>query len=243
MISGYEAADSDGGAWTALIIPVIAIVIIGIAATFVVGRIASRGRRRAASEARSDAIQRAAEAQGWSFQRRAPALERAWKQGPFIRGDFRIATNAVRGEHRGWEFVAFEFVISSDEAGSTHFVVYAITLPGALPTTAVGPEGVFGGRIARGLGFGDLQLGEQDLDTAWKIRTKDEQFGRALFQDRMRLLLRETDVWSWGFEGNTMLSYHEGYMAVENIRSRLDLMLRVIRQVPDNAWLTVPEGM
>lgn len=240
MISAYEAAAGDGGGWTALAIPVLAIVMIGIAVVSVVGRIASRGRRREAEETRVDAIRRAAEAQGWRLQRRAPELERGWKQGPFLRGDYRTALNAVRGEHRGWEFVAFEFAISSQEAGSKQFVVYAITLPTALPTMVVGPEGVFGGRVARGLGFGDLRLGEQDLDTAWKIRTKDEQFGQDLFQDRMRLLLRETGVWSWGFEGNTMLSYHEGHMSVENIRPRLDLMLRVIGQVPDYAWRTVP---
>lgn len=240
MISAYEAAASDGGGWTPLIIPALAIVIVGIAAVKVVRRIASRGSRREAAETRSAEIQRAAEARGWRFERRAPELERAWRQGPFLRGTFRTALNAVHGEHRGWEFVAFEFAITSDEAGSKEFVVYAISLPGTLPKTQVGPEGVFGGRAAHALGLGDLHLGEQDLDTTWKIVTEDEQFGRALFQDRMRLLLRESPVWSWGFEGNTMLSYHEGSMAVENVEPRLDLMLTVISQVPDEAWLTTP---
>lgn len=197
-------------------------------------RIARVPTRRGASA--FGRVRRAAEAQGWRFAARAPELERGWKQGPFIRGEFRTALNAVRGEHRGWEFVAFEFVISSEQTRPTHFVVYAITLPGELPKTQVGPEGAFEGKVARSLGFGDLQLGKEDLDTTWKIRTADEQFGSALFQDPMRQLLRETDVWSWGFEGNTMLSYHEGNISVENVRARLDLMLKVIEQVPDDVW-------
>ncbi|MGH2683836.1 MAG: hypothetical protein ACRDJP_00025 [Actinomycetota bacterium] len=66
------------------------------------------------------------------------------------------------------------------------------------PTVVVGREGFFS-RIARAIGFEDVEVGDEAFDRAFKVRSSDPAFVRALFHPDMRAWLLSLDG-RWSFE-------------------------------------------
>lgn len=210
-----------------------------IAVIALVGFLFYRSHRK--RRQREEETRQAARQDGWRWEQTDPTLVDRWTLEPFGSGRRRTARNVVYGEHNGWSFVAFDYHYTTGGGRSSRqhdYSVYVLTLSGTLPRIQAEPEGLFGGRVARAFGVGDLQLGDEELDRMWKIRSEDEAFAHALFHDRMRQLLRRTGGWTWGFEGNTMVSAHSGTLSAAEIRPRLDLMTALIGEVPDEVWRT-----
>ena len=181
----------------------------------------------------------AARTNGWHWQQTDPSLLDRWALQPFGNGRRRQVRNVVYGEHNGWSFVAFDYqyITGGGRNSRRHdHAVYVLTLPGTLPNIQAEPEGIFGGRVARAFGLGDLELGDEELDRMWKVRSENEEFVRALFHERMRQLLLQTGGWTWGIERDSMVSAYSGTLAPEEIGPRIDLMAAVVGQIPDEVW-------
>lgn len=211
---------------------------------------------------RSGRIRQLADERAWSWLERDDTLATRWSGPPFRQfGENLRGGDVVSGDHRGWRFTAFQYsytvsprahlpTTSDDPTGGAHsgwlrrgtsrstfhYRVWAVELPAALPQIAVGPEGIFGGRVARAFGFDRVQLGDPAFDRRYKVACDDAEFASAVLHPGMRQLLVGARPWHWRIEGSTMLSYQRRKLSAGDIVARLDAMCDVLDQIPPQLW-------
>lgn len=194
-----------------------------------------------AAKKRSNEIQSLATAQGWTFVERDDSWARRWDGAPFTgRGRAR---NVIVGQHRGRPITVFEYVYTTTSSNGqstttqTHrFAVWAVGLSSGVPELAVGPEGIFGGKVAEAFGFDRVDTGDAAFDEAFKVKCRDESFARRVLHPAVVDLLRRTGPWNWRFIGTTMLAFDKGALDAAAVVPRLELMADLLDRVPADAW-------
>lgn len=193
---------------------------------------------------RREAMQAFAHTYGWDWTQEDGSFARRWEGQPFGRGSSRKARNIVAGQHRDVNMVVFDYSYVTRTSGannssssSTHkFTVWVIRMRAALPHLELGPEGVFGGRVAAAFGMADLQVGDEAFDRAYKVRSDDEEFGRAVLHEGMRAFLLGYPSTQLRFDGNSLVCWEKGTADAELIVKRLDFLRQFLAQVPHPVW-------
>ncbi|MDM7829742.1 DUF3137 domain-containing protein [Cellulomonas edaphi] len=195
---------------------------------------------------RLEAIAAWARASGWSFVGRDDSLAYRWAGEPFGTGDEREAVEVMTGTYAGADAVSFTYRSTRIRRGSdgktersttTHHVV-ALTLPAALSTVEVTPEGI-GARLAKMVGAQDVQFESEEFNRAYRVEGTDPQVVHAVIHPRLmeRLLEPGTRGTAWRIEGSTIVSWHPGATAVDRIAGTLALLAAVRDAVPRHVWL------
>jgi hypothetical protein len=195
---------------------------------------------------RLEAIAAWAQATGWSFVGRDDSLAYRWVGEPFGSPDEREADEVLVGTYAGAQAVSFTYRATEVRRGSdgktersttSHHIV-ALTLPAALPTVEVTPEGL-GARLAKIVGAQDIQFESDEFNRAYRVEGTEPQVVHAVLHPRLMERLLQPDVrgTAWRIEGNTILAWHGGSTDVERITPTLGLLVAVRDAVPRHVWL------
>jgi hypothetical protein len=193
---------------------------------------------------RKRAMQALAHDHGWTWYDEDDRFVRD-DGAPFGQGRSRRAENVLVGTHRGRQIVAYDYQYKTDSGSGerrstrTHeYAIWLVTLPYRLPHLEVRPEGIFGGRVAAALGFGDLEVESEAFNQAYRVDCDDDRYGTAMIHPRMMELLlsgasREVN---WRIEGDVLISWERGHADPAALVARLDLLADIISLVPSFVW-------
>jgi hypothetical protein len=219
----------SGGGWVLGTFLVLAVVMIVLAAR--------------AAKRRRELVQKFAAERGWQWQESDPSLVKRWQGQPFGIGQRRRAIHVLSGEHRGRQIVVFDYsyqTTSTDTDGKTktmthEFAVCAVRLPMALPAIEVGRE-TFLNRLARIVGFTDLEFEHEEFNRAFTVRAADPKFAYDLIHPRTMELLLARGTVPWRIQGDDILCWARGSYAPDEAVARLDLLCDVVDGIPSYVW-------
>lgn len=198
------------------------------------------------SDQRSQQLATFAESHGLTFAGDHLPILKQLSGKPFVTFGGR-AEDVIGGTHRGREVVIFNYHYSrrsnSGQTSTTrnyNFAVWMITLPRTVDYLEVGPEGVFGGKVAEAFGADRLRVGDPQFDQAYKVIAPHHAFGRAVMTPEVVGLLRGRAPTSWRLDGNVMISYERGRLSATTtpIIERLDVLCDILDTVPTAVWGT-----
>lgn len=193
---------------------------------------------------RREAFAAFAAQQGFSYQPANHALANQWAGAPFRTGDNRRVANVLGGSYQGRQIVAFDYSYqthtSNGKGGrrtTTHkYGVVVMQLPAALPRLEVTAEGLFGGAVAKALGFGDLRFESEQFNRAFRVEADDQRFGHAVIHPQMMEMLLARGEIGWRIEGNSLVGWDPGPHTPTEILNRLQLLQQVVDNVPPFVW-------
>lgn len=196
-----------------------------------------------AAKKRQEAFNRLATQYGWHWVDEDDTYVDRWDGEPFGTGSRRQAKNILVGHYGEREILYFDYSYQT-ESGSgdnrrttTHnYAVWVVRLPSPLPPILVGPEGIFGGRLAGLLGFGDLQTESEEFNRSFKVRCDDQRYGMALVHPRMMEYLMSVHGLQWRIDGDSLICWEEDHPEVDAVPARLDLLFGVIELIPSFVW-------
>jgi hypothetical protein len=196
-----------------------------------------------ASKKRQEAFNALATRHGWRWLDEDDTYVDRWDGEPFGTGSRRRAKNILVGAYCDREILYFDYSYQT-ESGSgdnrrttTHnYAVWVVRLPSALPPITVGPEGIFGGRVAGVLGFGDLQTESEDFNRMFKVRCDDHRYGMALIHPRMMEHLMNVHGLQFRIDGDSLICWQEDHPDVDTITPRLDTLFQTVELVPSFVW-------
>ncbi|GAB3407103.1 DUF3137 domain-containing protein [Flindersiella endophytica] len=196
-----------------------------------------------AGKKRQEAFNALATRQGWRWLDEDETYVDRWDGDPFGTGNHRRAKNILVGSYADREILYFDYSYQT-ESGSgdnrrttTHnYAVWVVRLPNSLPPITVGPEGIFGGRIAGALGFGDLQTESEDFNRSFKVRCDDQRYGMALIHPRMMEYLMNVHGLQFRIDGDSLICWEEDHPDVDAITPRLDSLFQIVDLVPSFVW-------
>lgn len=168
---------------------------------------------------RSQGMERAARAMGWSWAAEQPlevipGLERF---GFFGQGHHRSIRNFVAGERDGVRAAAFDyqFTVGSGKSASTHrqSVVYLRSASLALPAFSVRPEHVFH-RIGEAFGYQDIDFPDRpEFSRRCLLRGPDEAAVRAAFPLGVTAFFEGETRWCADGEGEELFLWRSDKVA------------------------------
>lgn len=199
-----------------------------------------------ADQERMRAMQKLAADHGWTWYEEDSRFVRDHSGTPFGQGRSRRAENVLVGTHRGRQIVAYDYEYKTDSGSGnnrstkTHeYAIWLVTLPHRLPDLEVRPEGIFGGRVAGALGFGDLELESEAFNQAYRVDCDDKRYGTAMLHPRMMELLLAAAASggvSWRIESDVLVCWEQDRADPASIVARLDLLADIIELVPSFVW-------
>lgn len=203
--------------------PLVAIVVV-----VVTQKLAQRRRRRA--------MRRFAAARAWQWVGDGDqAYAHRWNGEPFAGGRVRVVRNVVTGRQGEYEFNAFDYQHKTGSGGARGKVVictvWTLRLPASLPPLAVGPEGVFGGRVAGVAGRGDVQTESEEFNRAFRVEG-DDRYAMAVLHPRMMELLLSAPRTQWRIERDWLVYWEPGRAEPERIALRLGLLAAIAGLIP-----------
>jgi hypothetical protein len=185
------------------------VLVVGVV---LVGGFVLSGARKAARMRRSN-IEALLSKHGWSRVPEDPTLVDRWRGEPFGQGANPRATNVISGTYRGHGVLAFDYSYErrSPSGGVVRdvYAIFAVRLPRALPHVELTPEGL-ADRGRRLIGRGDVTVGDEEFDQAFRIRCDDARGAAALLQPELRRRLLEAGKRSYRFTGDTLLTWEFG---------------------------------
>ena len=99
------------------------------------------------------------------------------------------------------------------------------------PSVVIGREGFFS-RIARAIGFDDVEVGDEPFDRAFKVRSSDAHAARAILHDDMRAWLQSLDPrWSFELTRGFLMAFAER-LPVAHILAAEELAFAFLARVP-----------
>lgn len=199
-----------------------------------------------ARQERMQAMRKLAADCGWTWHDEDPQFVRDDSGTPFGHGRSRQARNVLVGAHRGRQVVAYDYEYKVDSGSGKNrstrtyrYALWLVTLPHRLPDLEVRQEGIFGGRVASALGFGDLELESEAFNEAYRVDCSDDRFGTAMIHPRMMELLLSVAASggvNWRIEGDVLVCWEDGHAEPAAIVARLDLLADIIDLVPSFVW-------
>lgn len=183
-----------------------------------------------------------AAANGFRYeQTNADYAELPWGA-PWGRGHGRRAIDVLTGTHRGRPVCCFTYRYeeesgSGDNRSDTtyNFSVYWTKLPKQLGELDVGREG-FGTRIARAVGFHDIELESEQFNRTFNVHAPDPRFAYDVLNPQMMQWLLSIDAPGFRIRGGDLVLVERNMLRLENITPRLDYLDQVIAQIPDFMW-------
>jgi hypothetical protein len=190
---------------------------------------------------RNSERQRLADSRGWEFAATDQALASRWRGGPFgKRGDRREVIGVIRGEARGFPFVAFDFrmrtkivrtnLISRQDEYET-VTVWALQLPAALPPVRLTNASNLGRKIQARLGGVDTGVltGDEDFDRRFGVHDVSPEFVRELMTPQLRGWLGEHRLTGWWIAGWDLLYVRD----VQLLRTKPGKLVAVAEELAD----------
>jgi hypothetical protein len=193
---------------------------------------------------RREAFAAFAAQQGFSYLPENNALANQWGGTPFRTGDHWRVRNVLSGQFQGRPMVAFDYSYQTHTTNgkgqrrtTTHkFGVVVMQLPAPLPNLEVGHEGIFGGAVAKALGFGDIRFESEQFNRSFRVTAADERFGHAVIHPQMMELLLARGEIAWRIEGNSLIGWDAGPHTPTEVMNRLELLHSVAGNIPPYVW-------
>jgi hypothetical protein len=178
---------------------------------------------------------------GWTYLGGDRSLVRRWRGRPFDIGDSKRVSELVAGTFAGRPALSFRFECTTGTGKNRSTLTYHVVttaLPTWLPTLELMPENV-ATRLARALGFPDIELESEEFNRVWRVGAGDHRFAHAVLHPRLmeRLLRPDARGMSWRIEGSDILSWSTGAPRTEAIAPRLQVLAAVVDAVPRFVWL------
>ncbi|WP_112248567.1 hypothetical protein [Kribbella monticola] len=193
---------------------------------------------------RREAFAAFAAQQGFSYLPENNALASRWGGTPFQTGDHWRVRNVLSGQFQGHQMVAFDYSYQTHTTNgkgqrrtTTHkFGVVVMQLPAPLPNLEVGHEGIFGGAVAKALGFGDIRFESEQFNRTFRVTAADQRFGHAVIHPQMMELLLARGEIAWRIEGNSLVGWDAGPHTPTEVMNRLQLLQSVLANIPPYVW-------
>lgn len=197
----------------------------------------------AQAKKRRELFMQFAAGQGWRWTPRDDGWTGRFPGTPFGDGDNRKALNVLDGPFRGRPMVAFDYSYethSTDSKGNrsttTHrFAICALSLPAALPTFELVPEG-FLGRVGTMLGMQDIELESEDFNRRFRVRCDDAKLAYDLLPARTMEALLVRPALHVRLSGADALCWEGGAHSPSELLSRLDTLNTLLDGVPSYVW-------
>lgn len=181
--------------------------------------------------------------QGWRWTPRADGWTARFQGTPFEDGDNREACNVLEGVFRERPMVAFDYSYethSTDSKGhrttSTHrFAICALSLPAALPTFELVPEGLLG-RVGTMLGMQDIELESEDFNRRFRVRCDDAKLAYDVLPARTMEALLTRPALHVRLSGTDAVCWEDGSHSPSELLSRLDTLSTLLDGVPSYVW-------
>ncbi|MGH3621231.1 MAG: hypothetical protein ACRDQ5_05490 [Sciscionella sp.] len=215
---------------------IITAIVIGVGMTYVKHR---QNKKKIAE------LTRLTQQRGWTYTERDDSLADRFVGEPFGKGFDRQAWHILRGNHRGREVLAFEYVYHEHRGGGDkrHTVTYrnlvaSLRTPAPRPTLELSRKG-FGRRLLGIVGVRDLRLESEEFNKAFLIRTENDRFAYDVLHPRMmEWMLSDARAgrlpfrYAWG----DLLTWEEGPLDAGRAMFMLEYLCDIIDQVPAFVW-------
>jgi hypothetical protein len=192
---------------------------------------------------RRQALQQYALANRWTYIPRDDSQCMRWQRSPFDEGFDRRALNVLRGTFRSHDMLAFDYQYktrTTDGEGRSstqthHYRICALALPTWLPYLEVGPENVLT-RLGGAVGLRDIELESEDFNRKFRVHANDAKFAYDVLSARTMAALLAQPAGHWRIDGNTIVGWATGALAVPQLLAGLNTLATVVDGIPDFVW-------
>jgi hypothetical protein len=186
-------------------------------------------------------------ANGWSYRPTDSTLLTRWFLPPFGRGERQQVRHVLQGQHRGREFVAFEYhyvQVSQDSKGRTRtrkfsYSILVVPMPGYLPTVTVTPESWID-RAMRSVSS-DVELESEDFNRAYVVNGPARTASDLLSPRAMETLVA-APPFAWRTEGADLVSWDDGVLGPVELLERLHVLATLLDTSPTFLWPETPSA-
>lgn len=184
-----------------------------------------------------------AAAHGWSYTPRDDSYANLEFGRPFGEGHSRHALDVLTKVDGGRESLCFtlryETTSSNGSTGNSdtthYYAVYARRLAKMLPTLRVERENVLG-RLARAVGFHDIEFESEDFNKAFAVHSDNRKFASDVINPPMMQYLLGNEAPGFSIVAGYAVSIARGRMKAELVESGMLYLDTIISYVPDFIW-------
>lgn len=176
---------------------------------------------------------------GWSLSTTDEDLAARFSTFPFRSGLGDRVVNVVRGSHRFHDCATFTLRVSRPVP--QFYQVTFVELDARVPAVELLPEDALAA-AKKLVGGQDLMVGEEEFDATWRIVAEDPEFARRLLTPELRrfLLRRRTRGMPIAIASGAVLTWEAGPRGVRSLSKKLDVLIEVMRLVPEDLWTGRP---
>lgn len=187
---------------------------------------------------RRDRISRFAASRGLAYEQRNDAWTRMDWGSPFGEGSSRKASNVLTGQLKGRPVVTFDYQFttgSGDDQTTHNYVITATQIPRAFPKLVVDLEGA-SGRLARRLGFKDIELESAAFNKQYKIKCDNRKFAYDVLHPRFMEWMLQTNSAGFTIAGPYVVIARSGALAESSVDDDFAYISTVIDHMPNFVW-------
>ncbi|MEO6957601.1 MAG: DUF3137 domain-containing protein [Antricoccus sp.] len=222
---GLGSTGSSSFSW---LYPVVFVII----AILVVWRSTVNGQKR------RERISRFAASRGLTYEQRNDAWTRMDWGSPFGEGSSRKASNVLTGHLKGRPVVTFDYQFttgSGDDQTTHNYVITAAQIPRAFPKLVVDPESA-SGRMARRLGFKDIELESETFNKQYKIKCDNRKFAYDVLHPRFMEWMLQTNSAGFTIAGPYVVIARYGALTESALDNDFAYISTVIDHMPNFVW-------
>jgi hypothetical protein len=156
------------------------------------------------------------------------------------RGFERRAFNVIRGEFRGREVLAFDYICKTVEQGGKsrqthHFSAVLVPCACQFPRLLLRPEGLTD-RLAGAFGSEDIDFESHEFSRRWYVSGPDRKFAYQVVHPEMMEHLLANPGWIIELGGPGAAIHTESIWKVERFGPALEVLAGFLDRVPDYVW-------
>lgn len=187
---------------------------------------------------RQDRISRFAASRGLTYEQRNDAWTQMPWGSPFGEGSSRKASNVLTGNLKGRPVVTFDYQYttgSGDDRTTHNYLITATQIPRAFPQLVVDLEGV-SGRMARRLGFKDIELESDAFNKQYKIKCDSRKFAYDVLHPRFMEWMLQTNSPGFTIAGPYVVIARPGALSVSSVDGDFAYISTIIDHMPNFVW-------
>jgi hypothetical protein len=190
-----------------------------------------------AERRRSEELSAWARTEGLTYEVERPELARRFSGTPFESGVDAKATHVLSGRWRGRSVTVYEYYYMTNTGNGQTMHKFTIVAVATDTTPVLQVRGKhLGHRLLDLVGVGDLELGDEEFDALFHVRSDDTAFARAFLDDETRGWLRSNlDAVPFRLTGDHLILWGNRTLAPDGIRSHLGVAVGLAERVAGHA--------
>jgi len=155
-------------------------------------------------------------------------------------GYYRQAFNVIRGQFRGREALAFDYIYKTQEQGGKsrqtyHISVALVPCACRFPGLLVRPEGLLD-RLAGAVGLEDVDFESHEFSKRFCVLAADRKFAYGVIVPQMMEYLLANPGWAIELNGPAAAIHTGSIWKIERFGPALEVLSGFLDRVPDHVW-------